>query len=338
MRRIIFGCALLGAFAALAQAPQKSLETTGSDRPWAKGVGEDRQKAALELFRTGNAALKESLFPAAAQKYREALVLWDHPAIHYNLALALVNLDQPVETLEHLEAALKYGEAPLDKDKFEQAQRYKTLVEKQLAGVDIRCTMDGATVKLDGKLLFTAPGRYTGKVRAGPHSIVASKEGYLTNELSLPLPAGQTKIFELNLLTTDDLTEFKRLWPVQVPYLVIGAGVVVAGIGLGLQFWGKGSYSDYDNQVKSCATNTPTNGGCQLTPAIVSVKNRGDVLQSVAYVTYGLGAAAAIVGASLLYVNRLQPYRIQIGVGGAHALVVPSLTPGGGGLAALVDF
>lgn len=327
--RATFACALLCAFAAFAQDAQKGLEQGGSDRPWAKGVSADRQKAALELFRTGNAALKESLFPAAAQKYREALVLWDHPAIHYNLALALVNLDQPVETLEHLEAAMKYGEAPLDKDKLEQAQRYKTLVEKQLAGVDIRCTMEGATVKLDGKLLFTAPGRYTGKVRSGPHSIVASKEGYLTNELSLPLPAGQTKIFELNLLTTDDLTEFKRLWPVQVPYAVIGAGVLVAGIGVGLQFWGKASYGDYDSMVKSCATMAPTNGGCQLTPAIASAKQRGDVLQTVAYVTYGVGAAAAVVGAALLYVNRLQPYRIQIGVGGAHASLVPTL---GGGL------
>ncbi len=336
--RSTFAWALLCAFAAFGQDAQKGLEQGGRDRPWAHGVSDDRQQAALELFKTGNAALKESLFPAAAQKYREALVLWDHPAIHYNLALALVNLDQPVETLEHLEAAMKYGEAPLDKDKFEQAQRYKTLVEQQLAGVDIRCTMEGATVKLDGKLLFTAPGRYVGKVRSGPHSIVASKEGYLTNELSLPLPAGQTKIFELNLLTTDDLTEYKRLWPAQVPYLVIGAGLLVGGIGAGLQLWGKASYGDYDAQVKSCAMNTPTAGGCQLTPAIASVKNRGDVLQSVAYVTYGVGAAAMVVGAALLYVNRLQPYRIQIGVGGAHAALLPSLGPSGGGAALLLDF
>ena len=36
----------------------------------------------------------------------------------------------------------------------------------------------------------------------------------------------------------------------QVPYAVIGAGVVLAGLGIGLQFWGKASYGDYDTQVK----------------------------------------------------------------------------------------
>ncbi len=336
--RAWFACALLAAGVALAQAPQKSLDTTAAERPWAKGVPEERQRQALELFKQGNGMLKESLFPAAAAKYREALALWDHPAIHYNLALALVNLDQPEQTLEHLDAALKYGAAPLDLDKFEQAQRYKTLVEKQLAGVDIRCDMEGATVKLDGKLLFTAPGRYTGKVRAGPHSIVASKEGYLTNELSLPLPAGQTKVFELNLLTTDDLTEYKRLWPAQTPWIVVGAGVAVGLIGLGLHFWGKGTYSTYDQQVTACATQTPTAGGCQLTPAIASVKQRGDTLQALGITGYAVGGAAVAVGAVLLYLNRLQPYRIQVGVGGAHASVLPSLGPSGGGATFTLDF
>ncbi len=193
-------------------------------------------------------------------------------------------------------------------------------------------------MKLDGKLLFTAPGRYVGKVRAGPHSIVASKEGYLTNDLSLPLPAGQTKVFELKLLTTDDLTEYKRLWPVQVPWVVVAAGVAVAGLGLGLHFWGKGSYGDYDKQVSACALKTPTAGGCQLTPAIASARQRGDTLQSVAYVAYGVGAAAVVTGAVLLYFNRLQPYRIQIGVGGAHASLLPSIGPSGGGATFTLDF
>src|SRR5258706_5080503 len=67
------------------------------DRPWAKAVTPQEQKLATDLFREGNALLKESLFVQAAEKYREALRHWNHPGIHYNLALALLNLDQPVE-------------------------------------------------------------------------------------------------------------------------------------------------------------------------------------------------------------------------------------------------
>ena len=39
---------------------------------------------------------------------------WDHPGIHYNLALALLNMDQPVEVYQNLENAIKYGAEPLD--------------------------------------------------------------------------------------------------------------------------------------------------------------------------------------------------------------------------------
>jgi hypothetical protein len=68
-------------------------ESQTTDRPWVKGVSAADQSAAIELFHEGNGLLKESLFVQAAAKYREALHHWDHPGIHYNLALALLNLD-----------------------------------------------------------------------------------------------------------------------------------------------------------------------------------------------------------------------------------------------------
>src|SRR5690349_1908096 len=64
-----------------------------SERPWAAGVSAERQEAALKHLQEGNGLLKESLFVAAAKVYRQALTEWDHPGIHYNLALALLNLD-----------------------------------------------------------------------------------------------------------------------------------------------------------------------------------------------------------------------------------------------------
>ncbi|MBK7863595.1 MAG: hypothetical protein IPJ65_34315 [Archangiaceae bacterium] len=319
-------------------AGQNSLE--GGKRPWAEGVSPAEQTLALDLFREGNNALKEPNFSRAVIKYREALAHWDHPAIHYNLALALLNLDQPLETHEQFVASLKYGAAPLDSDKFEQATRYKALLEKQLAGVDIRCNMEGATVKLDGKTLYVAPGRYTGLTTAGPHSIVATKEGYITNELSLPLPAGETKVFELNLLTTDDLTEYKRLWPQYVPYVVLVVGAVVAGSGLGMHLGARRVYSIYDNQVSGCAAESPFQGGCRLTPQLASQKQSGDILQTAAFAAYAVGGAVVVIGAALLYANRLQPYRITVGITSgqkAQVSLLPWLSPWGGGAALGVE-
>jgi hypothetical protein len=313
-------------------AGQSNLEQgSAGDRPWASGVSASEQKVALDLFKEGNVSLKEPNFARAVQKYREALSHWDHPAIHYNMALALLNLDQPVETHEHFSAALKYGAAPLDADKFEQATRYKKLLEKELAGVDIRCNMEGATVKLDGKVLYTAPGRYTGLTTAGPHSIVATKEGYITNELSLPLPAGETKVFELNLMTTDDLTEYRRLWPTYVPYAVLIAGVAIAAAGAALHIGAaQASYKSFDNQVAMCAATHPALG-CTLTPELESQRQRADILQGAGIAGYAVGAALVVTGAVLLYANRLQPYRISVGVtsGGGNTL---SFFPYGPGL------
>src|SRR5438128_85746 len=75
--------------------------TAAAERPWAHGVAEAEQKAALGLFREANILLNDGLFARAADQYRAALKHWDHPAIHYNLALALVNLDQPVDAFDN---------------------------------------------------------------------------------------------------------------------------------------------------------------------------------------------------------------------------------------------
>jgi hypothetical protein len=338
---------LLLSVPALGQSPtqggagQSNLETgKGGDRPWAQGVPDAEQKTALILFKEGNTALKEPNFQRAAQKYREALEHWDHPAIHYNLALALFNLVQPVETHEQFVAALKYGAAPLDADKFEQAKRYEAQLETQLSGVDIRCNMEGAQVKLDGKLLYNAPGRYTGLVLPGPHSIVATKTGYITNELSLPLPAGETKVFEMNLMSTDDLTEYRRLWPTPVPYVVLVAGLAVAGAGVALHVGlGQSTVRAFDNDIAQCAAAHPSMG-CTLTPELAAERQRADIFQGIGIAAYAVGGALAVTGAVLLYANRLQPYRISVGVtnGGKTLSLLPYVGPGGSGAALVGAF
>ena len=140
---------------AKAKVPVESVDnnqTLGTDdeRPWARGVSDTDQSAALQSFREGNASLNEGVFVTAVKQYREALKHWDHPAIHYNLALALMNLDQPIEVYESLAKALKYdpkaGPAPLDADKYDRAKNYMLLAQKQVANVDITCDKPGAKV------------------------------------------------------------------------------------------------------------------------------------------------------------------------------------------------
>ncbi len=319
---------VLALLAAPVLAQQGKLDD-GGERPWAKGVPQPKQEKAFALFRDGNAALKESLFVKAAQIYREALQSWDHPAIHYNLALALVNLDQPLETHEHLLAALKYGAAPLDSDKYEQALRYRALVEKQLVKVEIRCDTVGAAVKLDGVQVLVGPGTYTGLVRAGTHTVVASKEGFITAEQSDTLPGATSKLFELKLQTAEELTEYRRRWPQVMPWLVVAGGAIVAGSGAALHLSARDSFNAYDRGITSCVN--ATTGGCTPDVALAGRKSSGDTMQGIGMAMYGIGGAALITGAVLVYLNRLTPYHsTTVGVTPTTVSLIPLLGPAPG--------
>jgi hypothetical protein len=335
--------ALLGSTTAGAQAPphneaQTDLGSTG-DRPWAKGVPQAEQRLATELFREGNNLLKESLFVAAAEKYREALGHWNHPGVHYNLALALLNLDQPVEVFNHLEEAMKYGPTPLDADKFEHAGRYKALIEKQLARVEVSCGEPGAQVTMDGRPLFTAPGRYEALVRVGQHSILAEKTGFVTTQKTPMLPPGKKTTVELKLYTADDLTRYKRRWPAAMPWLVLGAGVLLAGVG-GIMHWqAVESFAAYDAGITACARGGMS-GGCVPDEGLVGKKSQGEALQAAAISSYAIGGAVVVVGGVLAYLNRARPYRVTPEADRVawRPSLLPLFGPRGGGAALTFHF
>lgn len=310
-----------------------------TERPWAKGVSPQDQQAALALFREGNSALKESIFVDAAKKYRDALALWDHPAIHYNLSLVLLNLDQPVEVHKHLIAAMRYGSAPLDSDKFEQAQRFKKLIEAQLATIDVKCDVPGAQVVMDGQPLFVGPGRFTGVVRSGAHAIVVSADGYLTQTQNPKLPPGETTEVNLKLFRADDLTQYRRRWSAWVPWSVVGVGAAAVGAGAAMHMSARGGFDAYDRGIADCGAQNPEDGGgCRPTPTLLGQKQGAETTQSVAMVAYGVGAAALVTGGVLAYMNRLQPYTVGPGEVQVEVTVAPTLTPAGGGATALIRF
>jgi hypothetical protein len=310
-----------------APAPQPSdnaLSAGGGDRPWAQGVSKEQQQAALTLFQSANTLLKESVFVQAVEKYRKALESWDHPAIHYNLALALMNLDQPVEVHEHLVAALRHGAEPLENEKYEYARNYKTLMERQLARLDISCDTPGATVTMDGQTLFVAPGKYSGLVRPGAHSIVATKEGFLPTDQSRTLLPGETTTLALKLFTSEDLIEYRRKWPAWMPWLVAGAGVAV-GAGSGwLHLQARDQFRTVDTGVEAC-------GGCFLTPDLGTSLDRGHGFQTLAIGGYAAGGAALLTGAVLAFLNQPQPYRVDPSQKKLEVVGVTPLVGGGTG-------
>src|SRR5262245_298878 len=100
-------------------------------RPWASGVPVEDQRRAQQMFAEGNGFLDNLQFATAAARYRQAIEYWPHPAIQYNLAIALIKLDQSIDAYRSITQALRYGAAPLDSEQYEQARNYQQLLRKQ---------------------------------------------------------------------------------------------------------------------------------------------------------------------------------------------------------------
>ena len=185
----------------------------------------EQRDTARRLFDEGTRLLKESLFQQAVDKFKAALTHWDHPAIHYNMALALLNLNDPLSLHEHLRQALRYGPKPFEEDKFNVAKGYLRLVENQLATVDLSCNEPGAVVTFDGREMFTAPGHQTFLVVPGAHIAAASKAGARPTEWTRILVAGETTTFDLKVdmnATRDNV--------IAAVALAIAAGGIATGL------------------------------------------------------------------------------------------------------------
>lgn len=295
-------------------AKMKTDEKAGTKLERDTSLNRDVSKAAeadaLNAFRQGNEQLNNGLFPQAVEKYRTALSHWDHPAIHYNLALAFINLDQPLEVFAELNNAMRYGPDPITQEKFDHAKEYLKLVEGQLADIEVSCDKIGAKVSVDGKEVFIAPGKFTAKVRVGKHTFYADKQGYNARVTAPFIGPGEKFRIDLKVYTAEELTRFRRKWQnTWFPYIFLGAGAVVGLTAGGLELSAQSSYDQYNTKVAACNT---TAAGCSTnTPGITSQRDSGDTKRVIGYVGYGVAGAAIATGAALLWINRRQAYHIN---------------------------
>ncbi|HYD40402.1 MAG TPA: hypothetical protein VEB43_06195 [Anaeromyxobacter sp.] len=325
--------------------PVPAVEPPQDENVWSHGVPEAERRAAEVLFLEGNKLLRESLTLLAVSKYREALTHWNHPNIHFNLAIALMSMDQPVETYEHLQQATRYGAKPLAEERFHHARNYLALLEKQLARVELRCDVPEGVVELDGHQLFATPGEWNGLVRAGRHTVVARRDGYVTNQAVRVFEGGQTVRLQLQLKTLAQLTETKRRWSAWKPWAVVGGGATVLGAGAALLVGGNEKIRQYDRQSKlECREEE---GFCTSEPpALARLRKDGRVMQRAGVVAGAAGGAVLVTGAILVFANRGRSHvRTYDEIEGAapappppRVEISPLVTPDAPGLAVRLRF
>ncbi|HEY5933914.1 MAG TPA: PEGA domain-containing protein, partial [Kofleriaceae bacterium] len=216
----------------------------------------------------------------------------------FNMAECLISLDQPLEAYEHVIAALVYGEAALGPEHHERAVRTRTLLEGQLAHVEVSCAEAGAVVTLDGQPLFIAPGTAKRTLLPGTHQIVASKPGYQTLTREDVLIPRKTVVAKLELLR---LRTFEYRWARWKPWAVVGGGVAVSLLGLVFRYQAQAKYDEFGEDLGEVCP-----FGCVRddVPADVrEIEASGDRYNSLAKTSYVIGGIGIVAGAVLVLLN-----------------------------------
>jgi hypothetical protein len=267
--------------------------------PWKQGVTPEQMARAQQLLEAGNARLVDRDYTAALAKYQEAVAVWDHPAIRFNMVRCLIQLDRIVEASENLERALAYGAAPLEDTVYAEALSYQKLLANQVASVTVACTQQGVEVTLDGKQLLTCPGKQARRVVPGQHQIVGAKPGLLTRTTTITVLGGKHEEISLSLDPPSARRgKLTHRWSTWVPWTVLGAGVAVTGGGVLVQRLAINTRDDYHaTLMNNCGDSCPGDYAQDR-------KDRAILENRIAIGMIGVGAAALVTGGVLLYMNR----------------------------------
>lgn len=314
-----------------AAVPDDSDGRNKPEAPWASGVSAADKARAVELFEEGNRFFERSQYAQALQRYRAAIEHWDHPAIRGNIAVSLINLDQPVDAYANIELALQYGEAPFEQSIYNQLITNRKLLLGQLGQLEVACDQADAEVTLDGKFLLRGPGTASEILQAGNHQIVASKPGYLTVSEALVLLPGKPTTIDIELVPLTDTRVFKRRWARWKPWAVIGGGAALALVGVPLQLAANNNIEQYEREIdvlcrQGCAED-------ELSESVRDLESRATIQSGVAISSFAIGGATVIAGVILVAMN--QP-RLVAGESPQQRTMRVSVSPTG--MAVALDF
>lgn len=276
-------------------------------KPWAEGVPQDQQDKARALYEEGNTLFGQQALTGALDKYKEAIALWEHPLVRYNMAVTEIRLEKVLDAADDLEKALKWGDKPFKPELYQEALGYQALIKGQVGYVEASCDQAGASLLFDGKPLMSCPGSKKMRVLAGEHTIVGEKKDYLTQSTKLVVSGDKTAKANITLVALDSAVSYKYPYKRWIPWTLIGAGVAVGVGGAGTWLLGKNQNDQFNSDYAVTCAN-----GCEpgLTdPAHAGLRNERDQAKlkgQIGIGMAGLGGALAVTGVVIAILNRPQ--------------------------------
>lgn len=271
-------------------------------QPWAVGVSDAQKAKAQQQLEVGNTLFLEKKYADALAQYREAVASWDHPAIRFNIVRCLIQLERYLDADENLKLTLKYGAAPLEEAVYTEARAYEKLLAKQVVDLEVACQQGGVRLTLDGQPLGECPTRVTRRVVPGRHQVVGVKRGFLTETVELVVVGGDRKTLDVALQPLEAAARIEHRWPTWIPWVVFGGGLAVGGMGALVQLKAASDMRAFDRDIaRECDTGCPSD---QLPAGAADKRELAELENKIGIAVISVGAAAAVTGGVLLYLNR----------------------------------
>ena len=226
----------------------------------------------------------------------------------------MINLDHPVEALDNLEQAMRFGNAPIGPDLWNQGQSYKKLLSARVAEIRVDAE-PGATVSLDGKPLVGPQQR----VLTGDHQIVVEKPSYQTETRAVRLNGGDHVTIKIELKPVAVARTLHRKWARWVPWAVLGGGVVVAAVGAPVLVAAGSSYDPRGRVARLFAQeghDLPRLHVPVVPQHVADLESHAKLENNVAVSLFAVGGAVAATGFVMVILN--QPRLVSPIVGSDH--------------------
>ncbi|MEM1034932.1 MAG: PEGA domain-containing protein, partial [Myxococcota bacterium] len=132
---------------------------------------------ARSLYREGNTRFDRGDFVRAIEAYEASYALVGYPAILFNLGLAQAEAGRPVEAVASMERLLT-DPGSLRAERIAKAREVLTAQRAKTGLIDVRCSVDGARVRVDDVDVGVSP--LTGPIRVEVGTVVvwARKPGF----------------------------------------------------------------------------------------------------------------------------------------------------------------
>jgi hypothetical protein len=171
--------------------------------PTAASAQDEDQAHAKERFERGVTEYEAGQFTEALADFQEAYRLKPHPLVRVNMANCYDKLDRPVEAIFHFELFMSSQQGkPEQREEVKEALKS---LRKRIGKLLLSVAPDGARVAIDAVDERRAPIMEPMVLKAGPHEIVVSLDGYDTLKRSVDVKPENSTELTLRLTRPDAL-------------------------------------------------------------------------------------------------------------------------------------